>query len=159
MKKTKNRNGVGRTAVSLVRKYFPQVEEVEDGNDRLEVEVTARDSNSAAARNHEGCAMAVACKRKLKADGVIVSLGVAYIIKGKLATRYRVTGSVQREIVSFDRNAGFAEGNYPLVPFSPTDRLGESRKTGPHKVTGTPRKTLHHTAGVRTVLGSKEDLG
>jgi len=148
-------NSNHKCALARVRRYFPQVEEVEDGLKSIEVEVTAKDSKSAAVRNHEGCAMAVACKRLTKADGVIVSISTAYIIKGKTAIRYEVPMAVQKEIVSFDREAGFAEGKYHLIPKPPSAKLGESVPTGPHKVTGKPRRTYHHTAGIRTVLGSE----
>jgi hypothetical protein len=146
-----------KRSLAIVRKYFPKVQEVEDGDGPLTVEVTNADSNSAAVRNHEGCAMAVACKRKTKADGVIISIGSAYVIKGKIATRYRVPGAVQREIVSFDRDAGFAPGSYELAPLTPSQRIGESHRTNhTHKVTGTPQVRKHRTSGIRTVLGSKE---
>ncbi|SRR6266576_1645105 len=148
-------NSNHKGALARVRRYFPQVEEVEDGLKPIEVEVTAKDSKSATVRNHEGCAMAVACKRLTKADGVIVSITTAYVIKGKTATRYNVPMAVQKEIVSFDREAGFAPGSYSLVPQVPSRRLDEPKPTGPHKVTGKPRRTYHHTAGIRTVLGSE----
>src|SRR6266550_2997179 len=141
---TKN-NSNHKRALAVVQKYFPQVEEVEDGTKPIEVEVTAKDSKSAAVRNHQGCAMAVACKRLTKADGVIVSISTAYIIKGKTATRYRVPAAVQREIISFDREAGFAEGSYNIRPMEPTSKLGHEKPTGPHKVTGKPRRTFHYT--------------
>src|ERR1700688_3313049 len=93
-------------ALAIVRKYFPKVKEVEDASEPITVEVTNKDNQSAAVRNHESCAMAVSCKRKMKADGVIVSIGTAYVIKGETAYRYRVPPAIQREIVSFDREAG-----------------------------------------------------
>jgi hypothetical protein len=143
-------------ALSVVQRYFPKVKEVADADKRIEIEVTAHDSKSAAVRNHESCAMAVACKRKTHADGVIVSLQTAYVIKGEVAYRYHVPDSVQREIVSFDREAGFAPGQYELAPFSPSHRLGEEKPKGPHKTTGKAPRFHHHTSGIRTVLGSKE---
>jgi|SRR5580704_3115494 hypothetical protein len=146
-----------KRALAIVRKYFPNVEEIEEGTEPLRVEVTKRDSSSAAVRNHDACAMAVACKRQAKADGVIVSIQTSYVIKGTVATRYKVPNAVQREIVSFDRDAGFAPGEYELVPFEPSGRLGvRQAPTGPHKVTGKPKQFQHHTAGIRAVLGSKE---
>jgi hypothetical protein len=142
-------------ALSIVQKYFPNVQSVEEADKPIHVEVTKQDSNSAAVRNHEGCAMAVACKRKMKADGVIVSIGTAYIVKGNKAYRYRVPPSIQREIVSFDRNAGFAEGEYELATTLPSMKLGEERPPkGPEKRTGKPLKFRHETSGIRTVLGS-----
>ena len=143
-------------ALAIVRRYFPKVKEVADADSPITIEVTDRDSKSAAVRNHESCAMAVACKRKAKADGVIVSIATAYIIKGDVAYRYRVPSSVQREIVSFDRDAGFAAGNYELATIVPSNKLGESKSTGPHKTTGKPRQVPHQTTGIRAVLGSKE---
>lgn len=143
-------------SLSIVQRYFPKVKEVADATEKIEIEVTDRDSKSAAVRNHEACAMAVACKRKMKADGVIVSIGTAYVIKGDVAYRYRVPPSVQREIVSFDREAGFASGEYELVPTIPSKRLGEPQPKGPGKVTGTPHRFVHQTSGIRAVLGSKE---
>jgi hypothetical protein len=153
----KNRKEMMIRSLSIVKKYFPKVEKVEDGDAPIVVEVTNADSNTAAVRNHEACAMAVACKRKMKADGVIISIATAYIIKGKTAIRYGVPNAVQREIVSFDRDAGFAAGEYQLVPHSPMSRIGETHHTNhTEKVTGTPQKRNHHTAGIRTVLGSRE---
>ncbi|SRR6266550_2998716 len=151
---TKN-NSNHKRALAVVQKYFPYVKNVEDGEQPIQVEVTKQDSSSAAVRNHETCAMAVASKRLTKAKGVIVSIGTAYIIKGETALRYAVPQAVQREIVSFDREAGFAPGEYKLVPFRPSQRLSEIKPTLPHKVSGKPRKNNHHTAGIRAVLGSE----
>jgi|SRR5580692_5256658 hypothetical protein len=142
-------------ALIIVKRYFPQVEKVEDGESPLNIEVTANDSNSAAVRSHASCAMAVASKRKTKADGVIISLSVAYVIKGKKAIRYRVPNSVQREIVSFDREAGFAPGDYTLKTFPQSLRLGSHKPKGPHKVAGRKIK-FHYTTGIRTDLNSSE---
>jgi hypothetical protein len=143
-------------ALAIVRKYFPKVKEVSDGKEPITIEVTDRDSKSAAVRNHESCAMAVACKRKMKADGVIVSIGTAYVIKDNVAYRYRLGPAVQREIVSFDREAGFAAGEYELSTTNPSKKLGEPQPKGPEKRTGTPIRHVHITSGIRTVLGSKE---
>jgi hypothetical protein len=140
-------------ALAIVQKYFPNVQSVEEADKPIHIEVTKQDSNSAAVRNHEGCAMAVACKRKMKADGVIVSIGTAYIVKGKKAIRYRVPTAVQREIVSFDREAGFAPGDYVLAVFPESQKLGQPKPRGPHKVQGRKIK-YHYTTGIRTDLNS-----
>lgn len=104
--------------------------------------------------------MAVACKRKMHADGVIVSMETAYVIKGNKAVRYRVPPSVQREIVSFDREAGFAAGEYMLATTLPCNRLGESEPDrGPHlRTNGKAPKFRHMTTGIRTVLGSDVEV-
>jgi hypothetical protein len=145
-------------ALANVRKYFPKVERVEDSDTPLQVEVTKADSNSSAVRNKEGCAMAVACKRRMKADGVLVARSVAYIIKGTTATRYQVPMAVQKEIVSFDREAGFAPGTYQLIPENPANRFGEKRKYGPGKLSGKPVRFQHRTTGIRTALGSDVEI-
>jgi hypothetical protein len=145
-------------ALANVQKYFPKVERVEDSDTPLQVEVTKADSNSSAVRNKEGCAMAVACKRKMKADGVLVARSVAYIIKGTTATRYQIPMSVQKEIVSFDREAGFAPGTYQLVPESPANRFGEKREYGPGKLSGKLVRFQHRTTGIRTALGSNVEI-
>jgi len=153
--------GAGRVALGIVRTYFPKVTRVSDADAPLEVEVTKADRKSALVCNHNGCAMAVACKRLTKADGVIVSLTTAYIIKGNHATRYDLPESVSREVVSFDREAGFGEGSYHLQPFSKVSRLGARNhgKSGGGNSgrTGTAAKRFtHRTTGVRAALGSKQ---
>src|ERR1700690_1730496 len=116
------------TALQIVKEYFPEVTDVEDGTKDIEVEVTKRDNDSADVRNHKGCAMAVACKRKQEADGVIISVNTAYIIKGKKAKRYKLPESVSREVISFDRNGGFSPGEYHLRPPRTSEVLGAHPK-------------------------------
>lgn len=144
------------SALQNVQKYFPGVESVVDAKEPITVEVTKQDNKSAKVKNHQACAMAVACKRTMKADGVIVSVSTAYVINGTTATRYRIPESVSREVISFDREAGFDPGLYSLAVCEPTSKLGASRggntgRTG----TGNKKKTKHQTGGIRTVLGSK----
>lgn len=143
-------------AIQIVRKFFPDVKKVKDAKESLTVEVTKQDNKSAAVRNHKGCAMAVACQRAEKADGVIISVGTAYVIKGDTATRFKVPEHTSREVITFDRDAGFTPGNYSLVAPSPASRLGGSRSAGSHKSNGDGKKVvkLKHTVGIRTVLGS-----
>jgi hypothetical protein len=143
-------------ALRNVRKYFPEVTKVQDAKEPIGVIVTNADNRSAKVKNHQACAMAVACKRGRRPDGVIVSINRAYVIKGNLATRYRLTESASREVVSFDREAGFAPGEYTLMPPEPSRKLGaitggNGQKTG----TGKPVIRKHVTTGIRTVLGSR----
>ena len=84
-------------ALAIVQRYFPKVKEVADADSPITIEVTDRDSKSAAVRNHESCAMAVACKRKTKSDGVIVSITTAYIIKGDVWLTVQPPGRVVAE--------------------------------------------------------------
>lgn len=144
-------------ALKIVQEYFPEVKRVVDAKEPIVVEVTPADTRSAKVRNHQACAMAVACKRAEGADGVIVSMSMAYVINGPLATRYRLPQSVIREVVSFDREAGFDLGEYQLSPPVPTGKLGAVRgSNGKHTGEKKKIKRVHHTGGVRTVLGSHE---
>jgi hypothetical protein len=138
-------------ALTIVQKFFPHVTEVVDANHPLEVEVTQKDSDQSRKKNHAHCALAQACERKLHADGAIVSIRAAYVIKGNKAVRYRVPEATAREVISFDRNAGFQPGAYRLTAPNPSNKLG--RMTGTHKVTGTrPKHQRHMTQNVRANL-------
>ena len=145
----------GVRALKIVQHYFPNVTKVKDAKKNLSIDVTKQDAKEAARRNHESCAMAVACKRKEHADGVIMSVSTAYIIKGNTATRYKVPESVSREIVAFDRDAYFEPGEYRLIKPCPTNLLGA--RTGAVDLTSKPRTKnrkgfQHMTGGIRTAL-------
>lgn len=145
-------------ALQIVNRFFPEVKTIKDARIDASIEVTQRDSSSATVKNHKACALAVACKRKLNLDGVIISVTTAYLVKDEHATRYSLPESVSREVVSFDRQGGFSPGKYELHRPSPTNRLGHrtggdrDKKTG----NGRRRKFRHMTKGIRTVLGSKD---
>jgi len=147
------------SSLQIVKQFFPNVKKVNDGDEPLEIEITREDNTKSRVQDHNGCAMAVACKRKFKLDGVIISIDRAYMIRGNTATRYTVPQSVQREIVSFDRKAGFRVGNYHLAAVSKSNRIGSHR--GPHgdnktRGSGRMKKRFHHiTDGIRAALGSK----
>ncbi len=142
--------------LNVVRRFFPQVTSVVDATHNAAIEVTAKDASSKAVKDHNGCAMAVACKRKFHLDGVIISRSVAYLVKGKQARRFKLPESVSREVVSFDRGASFAPVKYTLsaVPDSGkmnarTGRVDKRTGTGP----SVPKRFRHLTAHVRSVLG------
>lgn len=148
-------------SLKIVQEYFPEVTSVKDAKEPITVEVTKADNSSAKVRNHKACAMAVACKRKMQAAGVIVSVATAYVIQGNHATRYQLPESVSREVVSFDRDAGFAPGEYTMIPFTESRKLGTSYGSrGGNREIIEPGKLKkqrkhHKTTGIRTVLGSK----
>lgn len=147
---------IGGNSLSMVKGYFPNVEKVEDADKPVIVEVTAADVARSTIKSHETCALAIACKRFFKADGVIIGLTTSWIVRGKVATRFRNAGTVSREITSFDRKAGFDVGFYVLAPASPSNRLGLERAYDPVR-TGKKgkgiRKFKHFTRNVRTTLG------
>jgi hypothetical protein len=150
---------MGTTALRIVQQVFPGVKKVVDAKKNCVIEVTESDTKSATVRNHKACAMAVACKRKLHLDGVIMSVSTSYLIKDKIATRYHVPQSVAREITAFDRNAKFEPGEYVLKAPSESGKLRGVRgdypqKSGVHN--GNLIKRFHHrTEGIRASLGSK----
>lgn len=154
--KKKKQGGAGSHALAVVRKFFPNVDKVSDATGTVDVSVTAADDKASRKKDHAECAMAMACKREMKLDGVIVSRKTAYLIKGGTATRYELPESTSREVVSFDRGSGFAPGDYHLRPPSESRRLGAiTGGGGPTKTTRKIRR-VHHTAGIRAVLGSKK---
>ena len=143
------------TSRQILRAHgFKNVTRVVDASKRVQIEVTKGDVSASARKSHRGCAMAVACKRKLQLDGVIMSRSIAYLIKDKVATRYTVPATLAREVVSFDRSGIFEPGSYHLS--KPEQILG---RRGGKTVHGTPKKSLegmrHITANVRTSLGSE----
>lgn len=147
----------------IVHKHFPNVKTAIDAQKNLSIEVTISDEKTSKRRNMSECAMAVACKRAYKADGVILARSVAYLIKGNLAVRFRIPPSVAREITSFDRGAGFTPGTYQLSKPTPKMTLDYKVKTskspGGSKGDKGIRIFRHTTTGIRAVLGSVDDKG
>lgn len=132
--------------LSIIRKLFPRVERIVDAVDPIRIEVTPRDQREAVKLDPQRCAMAQACRRQERVDGVVISLSIAYLIKGNTAVRYSVPPSVSREITTFDRHKDFRAGEYHLGAPS---RAHSTR--GPHKSGGNGRKAVlrHYTGGVR----------
>lgn len=113
----------GRRALQIVRKFAPGVTKVVDAAANTTIEVTKANTESKAVKNHQECALAVACKQKMKLDDVIISRSMAYLIRGKTAVRYKLPENVSREIVAFDRGGKFAAGEYDLKKPQPTNLL------------------------------------
>lgn len=147
--------------INTVNKFFPKVKKVMDATKPLIIEVTKSDASSKGIKQHDACAMAVACKRKFHLDGVIISRSTAYMIKGKQARRFKLSASVAREVTSFDRGSGFSPGTYILSPVPPSAKSGQRRGSNkehprsPHKEPITKR-FRHITSHIRTVLGGQE---
>jgi hypothetical protein len=139
------------TALHIVQKEFPQVTNVIDADKPITIEVTEADSKNARLKNHKKCALAEACKRKEHADGVLISIGTAYVIKGNRAIRYRVPELTAREIVSFDRHGGFQPGVYELKTNHASAKIGADHRGGSYTGTG-KRRTKHRTENIRTSL-------
>jgi hypothetical protein len=141
------------SAVNTVKKFFPKVTRVLDATKNAAIEVTETDARSKGLKKHDSCALAVACKRKFHLDGVIISRATCYLIKGKVARRFKTSEMVAREIVSFDRGAGFAPGNYELMSVPPSSRLGvKPGRANNHAAPKGPTKKYHVTENVREWL-------
>lgn len=143
--------------VGRIRQFFPQVNRVADSTKSLTVTVTERDCKNAKEKKEDDCAMAHALERELKCDGAIVRPTVAWVIKGDLAVKYQVPGSVAREIVSFDRHHDFRPGEYQLSAVYKCRRMdapgrASTEKPGrrKHLKTRTPLVT-HISDGIRGV--------
>jgi len=131
-----------------VRKLFPQVTHAEDATTPIAVTVKEADAADAKSLQASECAMARAAKRQYKADGVIIGIGVSYIIQGDTATRYPTPPTVSREVTSFDRHHDFASGEYKLMAVSPSRRFGH--QGGPRKHNRNHQATrVVHTRTVR----------
>lgn len=132
--------------LGIIRKLFPRVERIVDAVEPIRIEVTPRDQREAVKLDPQRCAMAQACRRQERVDGVVISLSIAYLVKGNTAVRYSVPPSVSREITSFDRHKDFHIGEYQLG--APSVR--HSVRT-PHKGGGRGAKVAfrHYTGGVR----------
>ena len=144
-------------SLNIVKKFFPQVTSVVDATRKARIEVTQKDVSSKAVKDHNACAMAVACKRKFNLDGVIISRSIAYLIKGKQARRFKLPMSISREIVAFDRGAGFEPGVYEFG--KPNEKLGSrvGRKLDPNRDrSGKNKRFRHLTTNVRHVLGGQD---
>lgn len=145
-----------KQVLTRVRQYFPQVNKVVDARVSKAVSVTKEDNKTGRKKDPGNCALARACTRQ-GADGAIINISFSYLIKGDVATRYKTSVVVGREITSFDRHQDFATGkDYLLSKVGPTQRLGfkqQSKKTrGPHltkKVDNSIVHTNHRTSRIR----------
>lgn len=143
----------GKSALGIVRKYYPKVIAVFDAKKPVSIEVTAADCKSSRRKSPDSCALAKAFQKEY--DGSVVSLSVAYLIKGDKAFRYKVPNAIARELVSFDRHHDFAEGTYRLNAPNATEKLQPlKRKLNPHRHAKKYSKNKvrsHKTAGIRSL--------
>ncbi len=144
------------SALNNIRKKFPQVERVRDSRRTIVIRVKPIDSTSGHKKDPESCALVRACIRENIADAAIIGIGNSWLIKGKVATRYKTSTGVGREITSFDRHQDFAVGNdYKLSKIAPASRMGKYKgEKGPKLTKRDDSKTVvhqHHTANIRVI--------
>lgn len=155
--KTRKVRKVGQTIINKLHKLgFSKVTKVVDARTPLRVNVIKQDSVTGRKKDPADCALARACVREKQADGAVINIGVSYIVKDNIATRYKTTAGVGREITSFDRGAGFEEGHdYLLASPSPAMRLDAPRIGKDYeKGAGKPKPNHmvvhgHHTENIR----------
>jgi hypothetical protein len=100
---------------------------VNDATKPLVLKIAKADIHDSTPGDPANCAVAVACKRLIGADEVLVYKTRAYVRRGNTWTRYMVPSSIQGEIRAFDRGAEFVPADYTLVPPSRTEKLGRVR--------------------------------
>lgn len=145
----------GRLPPAL-HEHFPDVKSVVDATEHVAVHVTRGDCANAKSGKPAECAMARAFQRQHHADGAIIGMGSSYLIVGDKAVRFKTPQSVAREIVSFDRKAGFLPGAYSLYPVPTTARLGNrpGRARGVADGSRNSRRVVHRRSlGVRVLAG------
>lgn len=142
---------MAKSALSIVRAYYPGVTMVADSRKSVTINVSKEDCTKANSKQPSACAIARACRRKY--DGAVISLSTAYLIRGSKAFRFKVPVSVSRELVSFDRNHNFAPGEYTLNAPSASLRLGPRRHSQPKDKGRYARlkRRNHKTSGIRSL--------
>jgi hypothetical protein len=145
-------------ALNIVRYYHPEVRIVKDALKDKTFLVTKKDCREGTSMSVENCALARSIRRQY--DGVILSLSVAYLVKGKCAHRYLVPVGLAREITTFDRDHDFVPGSYRLRAPYKCSRLGahrdnENRKPQPPGSHNKKKKRAHRTTGVRMLKGAE----
>lgn len=146
-----------RSCAVALRRAFPQVTTLSDATQSIAIEVREGDRKVATPFSPESCAMAQACHRQLQADGAVITLTKAYVVRGTHATRYKVPTTVQREITSFDRHGDFRAGVFLLSRMPPANRLGAEKRRPKDRHTGkgerlgrvTPKVLRGKTVGIR----------
>lgn len=127
----------------------------------MEVDVKTVDVKKSVAKNPAKCAVARAFQRETHVEAAIIGLTFSYLIKGKIAIRFRTPESVRTELVSFDRHGDFEVGHYHLTPPPASARLGAYGRSGARRrsrpsSSHSAQRKVHKTARVR-VLESGAD--
>jgi len=134
-----------------------------DANKPIVVEVTPGDCRKADRKNPESCALARAVQREYKGKGVKASYffrSCAWLEYDDKLVRYHLPPSTQKEIVSFDRGAGFAPGTYQLSKVCESGKHSavqarSKKRPGRHQPSKNPRikrKFVHRTEWVRNII-------
>jgi hypothetical protein len=129
----------------------------EDAKKPIKIEVSASDITNATRKNSRQCAFACAAKRGIpKVKHAYFFRTTAWLEYADRLVRYRLTPSMQKEVVAFDRGGAVAPGKYTLEPFSAAQTMKAMAKKNQqpkrsHAKTGKRAKKPHRMALVRTL--------
>lgn len=118
---------------------------VRDAKKPILLHITDSDVKKGKVKNPGSCAAAVACKRELGASEAHVHKTRTYLRFNGHWVRYMTPGSLQAEIVAFDRGGTFEPGEHRLGKM-PTHR---NTKTGPKKRRGRKKQGYHVVQNIR----------
>jgi hypothetical protein len=130
-----------------------------DAKEPLQLEVTSRDITTAAQKNSKCCAFARACHRSKNVNAAYFFRSTAWLEFDDKLVRYTLPPSMQKEIVSFDRNRSMEPGLYQLSAPSKSSTLKAAMKRskkrpgrhqpGEGKI---KRKFVHRTTNARSTF-------
>jgi hypothetical protein len=132
-----------------------------DAKKPLTIELTIDDIKGSKTRDPRHCAFAEACKRS--SSGVLAAYffrQTAWLEYDDKMVRYILPGSVQKEIVSFDRGGLMASGVYRLTPPKGSNSLAAARKRSKTRKkhpqgNGRIKRKVKHIVGLRTMHDQK----
>lgn len=136
--------------------------DLEDATESAVLNLTLQDIKQAKVKNFRFCAFARAAKRQYGCKQAYFFRQTAWFEYKDKMVRYRLPGTVQREIVAFDRDGGMMPGEYKISPVNPSMRLGKVRpapkrqRTRSKSKVGESRaipKISKHTEAIRTLDG------
>jgi hypothetical protein len=146
------RKKIKTNALTIVKKFASQVTSVEDAVKDVNIWIVNQDISNRGIKNHQGCAVAQACKRAFRADSAIVGTRTAYMVFGKKALRFRVPTPTSQEIKAFDRGKGFRTGTFLLKAPNKGEKLGGGYTGKTHNPSTRQRPTFKHERNVRATL-------
>lgn len=141
-----------QSPLKTVKKFYPDVTKVVDAPQGLAVTVGWEDVEEAIRRDPQHCAVANACERSLHLDGALISKSVAYLVKGRVATRYIIPNVISKQIAEFDSLGDFMEQTFKFYAPGPTQQLGQRRHDHSMRKHPKRRKPLVALNGLRQRL-------
>ncbi len=99
----------------------------------LSLEVTKADIDGSKQKDPANCAFACAVKRGLGANAAYFMRSMAYVEFSDRVIRYEMPGTMQKEIVAFDRAKAMEPGTYHLKPLAPSSRATGRKKRNAKK--------------------------